>query len=296
MPMHSPAAALAWMLLQALALPASAQAQVRVEQITWLSADPPATADSASGTGLANQLVAYMGREWPEVRHTLLQANARRSWQMIAGGEHACHASMVRTAEREKQAYFTNTLVGPPLQLIVRREKLGQLPRSAAGEVDLARLLADTQLRGALIDGRSYGAHVDRLLARRPTGNPSVSVYASSDFGSKILPMLVANRADYAIEYDIALGTLRERQPEAAALVSQPIAGASEPVRAGIACPRTPWGLAAITGIDKAIGTPAGATMLRASIERWMTPELRHQYATRLDEFYRERARPSVIR
>jgi len=289
-----PARTLTLALLLASLVPAVAQ-PLKVERIVWLSADPPPAADSKSGTALAERLVAFMRRQWPGVEHVIVRANAQRAWQLLASGEPACHASAVHTAEREKIAHFTDTLVGPPLQLIVRREKLTALPRNGAGEIELQRLLADPLLRGALIHGRSYGPVIDGLLARRPD-NPSVLLYSASDYGSKLLPMLAVGRADYAIEYDIALGVMRENMPGAAALTSQPIAGVSEPMRAGVACPRTPWGHAAITHIDTVLGSPAGAAMLRESTERLMTPELRQRHAARLDAFYRERAKPSVIR
>ena len=266
-----------------------------IEGITWLSADPLPSADSRVGTGLATKMVAFMKVQWPDVQHQILRANAKRSWQMLAQGEQACHASALRTPEREKLAYFSNTQMSPPLQLIARRDKLALLPRNAASEVDLARLLADPQLRGVLVDGRSYGLFIDKLLGGLPT-RKTVDFYAASDYGSKIMPMLSAGRGDYTIEQDMALSVGRELNPQMNELISLPIQGASEPIQVGVACPRNAWGLVAIRGIDKVLGTPAGAAMLRESFERWLTPEVRQHYGARIDAFYKERAKPSVIR
>ncbi len=110
--------------------------------------------------------------------------------------------------------------------------------------------------------------------------------------------MLGRDRADYTIGYDVSLS---RPAPDggplpSVGLMSVPIAGASASVRAGVACPRNAWGLAAIQHIDKLLATPAGVAMLREETERWLTPETRQRYGARLDEFYRERARPSVIR
>lgn len=231
----------------------------------------------------------------PQARHELINANAKRSWQMIAGGERACQISAVRTPERQKIAYFTNTLLGPPMQLIARRDKVAALPRNAAGEVELERVLADATLRGALVDGRSYGSFLDARIAARP-GTAAVKLYGARDFGSQLLAMLAADRADWTITFDLTLHQSADAERLTALLQSLPVAGASEPMIAGIACPRTPWGLATIRAADAAIGTPAGAQMLRESLDRWTTPEVRQHYAAQIDAFYRERARPAVIR
>ena len=90
--------------------------------------------------------------------------------------------------------------------------------------------------------------------------------------------MLRIGRADYTIGYDIALNQDPAGNPHLGQLVSQAIAGASEPTHAGVACPRNAWGRAAIQGIDKVLGTPAGAAMLKEVAERWLTPEARQHY------------------
>jgi len=290
--MNPQRALLAALLLAASALAAAAPA--RVTQLTWLSADPPNEASNRAGTGLAAKLVSFMQTQWPEVQHTIVAANAKRSWQLLAQGEQVCHASSLRTRERERLAYFTNTHLSPPLQLVVRRDKLAALPRNAADEVDLARLLSDPRLRGAMVEGRSYGAFIDALLATH-RARKTVAFYAAADYGSKILPMLAVGRADYTVEQDMALSVGREAHPRLDELQSLPIQGASAPMYVGVACPRTAWGLAAIREIDKRLGTPAGAAMLRESFERWATPEVRLRYGARMDAFYKERAKPSLI-
>jgi len=293
----TPASALLTPVLLALAtLAGAAEPPPQITQITWLSADPPPSmGNTKPGTGLAGRLVGFMVQQWPEVKHEIVPANAKRSWQLLAQGEQVCHASSLRTPERERVAYFTNTQLGPPLQLVVRRDKLAALPRNAANEVDMGRLLADSRLRGAMVAGRSYGAFVDAMLTARST-TKTVVFYAAADYGSKILPMLAVGRADYTVEQDMALSVGRAANPRLDELQSLPIQGASEPIHAGVACPRTAWGLAAIREIDKRLGTPTGAEMLRESFGRWITPEVRLRYGAKVDVFYKERAKPSVIR
>ncbi len=279
--------------VQPAAAQTGAQAGAQLDSITWLSGE----AVEPGVKSFAQTLVDFLQARWPELKQTIVHANARRAWQMVGNGEHACQISSLHTPEREKQAFFTDTLIGPPQQLIVRRDKAALLPRNAAGEVELARLVADDRLRGALVDGRSYGDLIDVQLGKLPR-SANLIRYTASDFGSRMLPMLDKDRADYTFGYDVSLthapsggGPL-----PSTTLLSVPIAGASAPLRAGVVCPRNAWGLAAIQHIDKLLGTPAGAAMLREEAERWLTPETRQRYAPRLDEFYRERAKPSLIR
>lgn len=266
-----------------------AAAEPAVTKITWLASEH-APGSGVEPSGVTRSVITYLGKYWPQVQHEIVYANAKRSLQMLENGEEVCRANMVRTAEREKTVYFANSQLTPPPQLIVRRDRLARLPRNGAGEVQLPRLLADTKLRGALIDGRSYGPALDELLAARPS-NPAVAIYSPRDFGARVLQMLSLDRADYAIDLDMAL--IMAGNPKD--LVSVPIQGASELVMAGFACPRTPWGLAAIRGIDRAYGRPEGAASLREGLMYWLTPETRAHYAARFDAFYRERAKPSRI-
>jgi uncharacterized protein (TIGR02285 family) len=260
---------------------------VKVESVTWLVSNVHGTARPVDA------MLAYLGQRWPEVKQDELTANAKRSWQMIAAGEHVCHTSAVRTAEREQLAYFSNTVLLPPSQVIVKRDLYKRLPLNAAGEVDLARLLSDTRLSGAYVEGRSYGPVIDALIAKRPPGKSGAFGYPSADFGSRILPMLGRGRADYAIEYDGAMGLQIGNGVDMKQLRSVPIQGASDPVQAGIACPRTPWGLAAITAIDRLLGNPEAAAMLRQQFGGVMSEDSLRHYGARIDAFTQLRSKPS---
>ncbi|MDI4634411.1 hypothetical protein J7U46_15235 [Pelomonas sp. V22] len=261
---------------------------VKVESVTWLVSNVHGTARPIDG------MLAYLGQRWPEVKQEELTANAKRSWQLIAAGEHACHTSAVRTPEREQLAYFTNTVLMAPSQVIVKRDLYKRLPLNAAGEVDLARLMADKRLSGAYVEGRSYGPVIDALIAQRPAGKSGGAFgYPSADFGSRILPMLGRGRADYAIEYEAAMALQVGNGVDMKLLRSVPIQGASEPVLAGIACPRTPWGLAAITTIDRLLGNPEAAAMLRQQFGTRMSEDSLRHYGARIDAFTQLRSKPS---
>ena len=269
------------------------------DSITWISAEPAPQHPSPEASGQAalrsflESLADHLKSHWPDAttRHAVLRSNAKRAWQMLSSGEPVCVLSAIHTLEREKTAYFSDALMGPPQQLLVRRDKLDALPRNANGEVDLPSLLTDGSLRGAVVEARSYGTVVDAALEKAGK-NANVARYATSDYGSRLLTMLTLDRADYTIGYEVSL-----TEDVASALIAEPIAGASAPVLGGIACPRNAWGLATIRKVDRILGTPSGAALLRKEAESWLsTAEMRKRYGPKLDEFYRQRAKPSVIR
>jgi uncharacterized protein (TIGR02285 family) len=293
------AAALFTLMLSSFALHAAELAEAPLETITWVSilpARPAGKEASSSEDPLSDRIQPFVAQHWPQVKHVVVRANPRRVWQMIGNGDKVCQVPSIRTPERERIAYFSNTFLGPPMQLIVHRDLLPRLPRNAQGEVELAKLLANTELHGALVDGRSYGGFIDAQLARMPHRGSSLTRYSAADYGSKLLPMLGKGRMDYTIDYEVGIAQARSMDANIGDLISQPIAGASKPLLSGVVCPRTPWGLAAIQGIDKVLGTPAGAAMLRESAGDWLTPETRQIYGARMDAFFKSRATPSVIR
>lgn len=263
-------------------------AQPAVDRITWLAGDTLASRGSRPSDRLLDWLTARL----PGITHERVVANAKRSWALIERGEPVCHASAVRSPPREALAYFSNTWPMPPVQLVVRREQVAALPLDAAGQVDLAALLANTRLQGVLVHGRSYGAPLDAQLEKgAPLG--TVQRITSGDFGSNLLPMLLQGRADYALEYPNALAAAALQRPDVAGLALLPIRGNTELVTSGIACPRTPWGQAAIRRIDAVLGTPEGAALLRETLLSELPADSRRTYRDALDAFFQRRAQPT---
>lgn len=270
---------------------APVSAQGNVERITWLAGDTAAA--SGSGARPSDRLLDWLTVRLPGITHERIVANAKRSWTLIERGDPVCHASAVRSPPREALAYFSNTWPMPPLQLIVRRERVSALPVDAAGQVDLTALLADARLQGVIVHGRSYGPALDAVLSQPEGVVPGLRRVTAGDFGSNLVPMLLQGRADYAFEYPNALAALLRTRPEVAGLATLPLKGAMDPVISGVACPRTPWGQAAIRRIDAVLGTPEGAALLRDILMSELPPDSRRQYREAFDAFFQRRAQPT---
>ncbi|WP_374580200.1 TIGR02285 family protein [Pseudoduganella sp.] len=265
------------------------------EQMTWLMSDfPPITipVDGAPTTGIADQIVRYLARHWGHDDHRYVYANSKRTWLMLERGSQACFAAALRTPERERTAYFSNTSLVPPPVLIVRADMLPSLPLNAAGEVVLAQLLARRAARGAIVENRSYGPQLDAMLAQHPEAN--LEKTAIGDYGRNVLLMVARGRADYTFDYDFALAYGQSLQAELAQLRTVAIAGNAQAVLAGVACPRTPWGRRMIRKIDSILGTPAGADMLMRAQDTWLTPAGKQRYQSQMAAFQRLRSKPGA--
>lgn len=289
----------------------AAEAPPAVDAITWVVSNTMAVPDGDRMRRPADELTQWLQARLPGVAFKPVVANAERSWALIREQRHACHAGAARTPERERLAYFTNTWLVPPPQLIVRLDRRAALPLDASGAVDLEALLADASLRGVVTQGRSYGTALDAMLGAAPASRQLQSVYGG-DYGSNLLPMLIQGRGDYTLDYPNTLVAFASRpagesqpssrpagesQPASRSpgdqLAALPIKGASDPVVSGIACPRTPWGQAAIRLIDAALGTPEGAAMLRDTLRVSLPPDTQRAYRDAWDGFFKQRARPT---
>lgn len=255
--------------------------------ITWLTPDfslgPGEARDSKTMVGPLFDLIEA---QWGGgLKHKLVVANAKRSWGMIRGGENACHLVSLRTPDREGVAHFVNTHLVPPVQLIVRAGSLAQLPRNAAGEVDLEQVLLRGVLRGAIVEGRSYGPALDQVLARRPAAAP-LEAYAPGDFGTRLMQMMAAGRIDYILDYDFNLQQRKQMFPALQDLTPVPLQGFGELQMSGIACPRNAWGAKVILRLHQLLATPAGIAALKASFDPSLSPQARARYGARIAAYY----------
>lgn len=280
--------------LALLALSAASQAAPlpAVRSITWLVSNTMAVQDGETLRRPADELTQWLQARLPGVQFKPTQANAERSWTLIRQRQQACHAGAARTPERERLAYFSNTWLVPPPHLIVRQDRRDALPLDAHGAVDLEALLQDGALRGIVAQGRSYGTALDAMLAAAPAGRQPQRVFGG-DYGSSLLAMLAQGRADYTLDYPNTVVAQAGEAVGAVALAALPVKGAGEPVISGVACPRTPWGLAAIRLIDNALGTPEGAALLRDTLRASLPIDTQRAYRDAWDAFFRQRARPT---
>lgn len=264
-----------------------------VDRITWLMPQIDATPASAnSGTAprrvltqtTADLLISNWGGT---TQHELVMANIKRSLRMLQSAEPACMLGLLHTADRDALAWFADTHLTPPHQFVVRAAVLDKVPRNAAGEVRLERVWAERRLRGALVQGRSYGPELDELFRHQP--GSALTSYVTPDVGGNLLAMVGLGRADYTVEYDFIVTDHLVVGGSAADLVTLPIEGHADPILSGVACPKTEWGRQVATRANEVLAWPSSRRLLKEELLSRLTPNARARYGSRIEAFY---ARP----
>lgn len=269
----------------------------RADTLQWLLIDfPPYSMPKPGGpeSGAVDELLKRIVAAWPEkVTHEFVVANTARIWHSLVAGEQVCYTGALHTPERAKQAYLSDVFILPPIQLIVRRDSLDRVPMDAGHLVKLSDLIAQRNLQGVLVSGRSYGAALDAVVSGS-SPDSSLSFSPGAQLGANIFEMIARGRADYTLDYDFVLAQHQRNSSSLGQLVALPINGAQAPLIGSFACPRTPWGRAKIKIIDRIVGQLVLDPHYRDQFERWLTPATKVYYAPAFDNFYKDRPKVSL--
>lgn len=276
-------AALLW------ALPVQADPELRWAVVDWAPSFilkhgqlPPAPDGLADGQ--FDVLLKEVASRMSHYQHHLELVNSVRLWRLMSLGEPVCAGPVRKSAERLSTVYFTPVVRFAPVGLVVRSAELATYP-VVEGRVSLESVLANTSWRGGLEQSRSYGSSLDPLLKnvrKLPRENAS-RVGRTSE-------LVASRRYDYTLEYAHVVEYLGRTGQVMQPLSSLPLKEAGDWEVGYMVCPRTPWGLSAITAMDKAIRQASAAPPLREAYLRWLPAELRQAQKAAMEAFYDARA------
>jgi uncharacterized protein (TIGR02285 family) len=155
-------------------------------------------------------------------------------------GHTYCYAQAIRTPKREAYALFSEPVLHRlPSRLIVRTDRLALLTPhlNAQGQLQLASLLKDPQLSGAVTSMRNYGPLIDAAL---PASKETQRVTDSNTPAR----MLMARRIDWVISEPADLAWFVQHEPNLPRTPTRSIeiAGTAWPVLTHVMCSRTTTG------------------------------------------------------
>jgi|GEM_PF-1173188 uncharacterized protein (TIGR02285 family) len=216
-------------------------------RVTWLSLDAGPVVASAAGvaaaapSGPGEQARLWLVERLPGFVHERDSASIARIERLIEQGrETYCYANALRTPTRETYAVFSDPVLRRlPTRVIVRADRLALLERhlDAQGRVQLAPLVNDPRLRGAVTGRRQYGPLIDPVLA---TSSAPQRV-SDSNTPSR---MLMARRIDWLVSEPAELATYVRNEPSTVTMPTRSfeIAGPAAPVLTYVMCSHTATG------------------------------------------------------
>lgn len=239
--------------------------------------------------GLQMEALELLERQMPDVQPTYRAVSRLRQLRDMAEGADFCAAPFFHNAEGEKVGYFIPFTLSTPIQAVMRRD---QLPRFALqqGRLPVARVIADTRLRGAVAAGRTYPQEIRALLADA-SASGRLETVGGQVGGENLLRMIAAGRVDYGFEFATVIRQMNQRPQVDGVLVGVRLEESHALVESGIYCTRSPWGRRMALRLDAAIRQLAAEPEpLLALYPRWLPEETYQAYARELAQAYRARS------
>ncbi|WP_264080935.1 TIGR02285 family protein [Desulfomicrobium macestii] len=268
-------------------MPFEAGATTR-DEVIWMHADfPPLRIIDGpyAGQGISDMIHELMGRELPDLRHSVITANLSRTLNWMESGRNVLAVGIIPNPQRDRvMQYSVPCVLVPPVCLVVRageQEALG-----LGGHVSLRDFIARKRLGVAA--ARSYGPELDSVLLSSPDLSRVVVTKGSNLFES-LLEMLLLGRVDGVLAYPFeAVYGARMKGKEDMISIA-PLRESMVPVQGRIAAPRTAWGTAMIGRVNEILLRHRGSNGYRQAFERWLAPGIIEDYRIMYDDFLMSR-------
>ena len=259
------------------------------ERLLWLVRDlPPFTIfeGPSQGRGVIDQLLPQLIAQMPEYDHRIVRVNRARGIQMLQEPSFTCDPTLLWTPERARYVHFSKPSLGVLSSgLVIRKQDQALLAPFLDGEqVDLQRLLAQTQLKLGIVAERSYSVQVDQVLRQLP--DSAFSRHYGNDATASLLQMQQLGRLQLVLGYWPEVRYLIQQQGGTLDDYSfHPIRGVDRYQFLHVGCSDTALGREAIAHIDQLLPGLREHSLpeLYAS---WLDPALQQDYLEQARHFF----------
>ena len=263
-------------------------------EIIWGTSPWPGLVNLRDGqphSGIIVDLLQQVTAHLPQYRHRVQLVNLSRGLEQLKQAGTTCLLPTIRTAERDQLGHYVGLFVAMPHQLLVRSSDRTRFA-AAPQEVSLRALLQQPNLRGGLIQDRSYGPALDALL-NDPSVQPRLLRIQTSSAGNNLFDMLEHGRIDYLLEYAEVIQYVQQ-QGGASDLTLLPLQEASTPLVSGIYCSRTPAGARLIRQIDDIARQPEVIAYFQQAQKAYVPAATLKHYQAWLDKFFAQRGQSDL--
>lgn len=228
--------------------------------------------DINKAQGPMADIQAELVKSLPEYQHRYHMVSFLRAKKLFESEKGYCTILFLKTKEREQYLSFGDTIARTmPPGLVMDKHKLEQVKDSRQGNaLDLQHLLKKTPFQLGVVNGRSFSMAVDRAIAS--VEKPIFRMVTNEAMGS-LFKMLMAQRIDGVLAYNLELAAEQERNPAAADLRFIPLVQERAVISLPVSCERSPWGQKTLGRISKALKDDVVKEKLAALVKRTLLTE-----------------------
>lgn len=259
------------------------------DRVFWLLRDlPPFTIfeGDQKGQGVIDTLLPRLLAGMPEYDYTLTRVNRARAMQMLQDPSFTCDPTLLWTAERDRYVAFSDPFLGVISSgLVVRKQNHAVVtPYLEQQQVNLKRLLAETQLKLGIVAERSYSMQVDDILRRLP--DTSISRHYGNEAVASLLQMQRLGRLQLVLGYWHEIRYLIQQQGESPDdYAFYPIQGVARYQFLHVGCSDTEQGREAISRVNRLLRSLRSET-LPGDYARWLDPQVGKTYLEDARHFF----------
>lgn len=242
---------LAWIAISALAQAADK------ELLQWCRYDlPPIQILNGpdAGHGVTDGVITFLQKAMPEYEHRDVHANIRRISELLKNGEPLLCPGTGYSPDREAiMAFSIPYTVSRPATALIAKASLPQFKPylNRKGELQLERILKQSQLVLGIASGRSYGKEVDVTLTKLMPRQNIVIRPASNDIMQALAQMMLLGRVDYTLIFPIEMKYVLQNinKPDSAILL--PIEGNNSYGTVHVTAPQNEWGRTKLAQVNE---------------------------------------------
>lgn len=260
-------------------------------KVIWVVPEWPtsSTKDRADAkTNVFVRLLEQLQEALPQYEHHLIRGNADKAVRLWKEGKNICALPLLKTKERTDVALFTAFVVVPPYRVIVKNSQVSSI-LAKRDAVSYQNLMTNKNIKGGLIEGRSYGESIDRYLSDTKDFK-NWNLLEPSDGWETMLNMVQTGRFDYTIEMAEYVRYFNKKNNTSNSLVALPMQESARAQTTYLACNKNKWGTEIIKLVDKRLQVLAGKKDFMQNLETLFQDDGLKDFKQDLQEFVQKRS------
>lgn len=228
-------------------------------KVSWFEFDSPPYyifQGVKANKGTAQLFQTDIMRQLHQYQHQTQRGNFIRGLKEIENKNNVCATSLLKTPAYEKFMHFSEPWFEVlAIGLNIRHSELNRfLPAIENGKINLKKLLADTDIKLGILNGRPYGQPIDETLSDYRNTNRIFALAGSTKMHNLLHLFIKRKRIDAVLGYAAETHYYANQfERDADELLYIPIKDTQLMYKAYVGCSKSPIGKSVITQINKLI-------------------------------------------